>query len=305
MGERRRKGRPVSGWLVLDKPIGMTSTQAVSAVKRLFGAQKAGHAGTLDPLASGCLPIALGEATKAMPQVMDAQKRYRFTIAWGAETDTDDTEGRAVATSEIRPEPAAIEEALDDFLGAIEQVPPAFSAIKIDGERAYDLAREGEAVELSARQVEIHRLEFIETPDRDHSVLEVECGKGTYVRALARDLGRKLGTHGHVSALRRLAVGPFAEPDFVTLDALRETQAEDGSEACDARLAPVETALGSLTNVSLHSGDATRVLRGQAVLIRGASVPPPGPAYATGGGQLLAVGEIAAGSFHPRRVFHL
>lgn len=305
MADRKRKGRSVSGWFVLDKPIGMTSTRAVSAVKRLFGAQKAGHAGTLDPLATGCLPIALGEATKTMSQVMDARKRYRFTIAWGRETDTDDTEGRVTATSDIRPDQTAIEAALKQFIGTIEQIPPAFSALKIDGDRAYDLARDGEKVELEARQVEIDRLELVAIPDADHAVLEVDCGKGTYVRALARDLGRTLGGYGHVSALRRLGVGPFSDPGLITLDTLTEASEEGGSEACDALLAPVEVALGSLASVAVQSGDANRVLRGQPVIIRGAAVPPAGPAYATGGGQLLAIGEIAAGSFHPKRVFHL
>ena len=199
------------GWLVLDKPVGMTSTHAVSVVKRLFQAKRAGHAGTLDPLASGLLPIALGEATKTVPFVMDGRKIYRFTVRWGEERDTDDAEGRVAATSAERPSADAIRALLPRFTGTIEQVPPRFSAVKIEGERAYDLARDGEVVELAPRPVEIHRLELVETPDPDHAVFAAECGKGTYVRALARDMGRALGCLGHVAALRRTAVGPFAE----------------------------------------------------------------------------------------------
>jgi tRNA pseudouridine55 synthase len=302
---RRSKGRPVSGWLVLDKPVGMTSTHAVSAVRRLFGAAKAGHAGTLDPLASGCLPIALGEATKAMPQVFDSTKVYRFTVAWGVETDTDDAEGREVASSEVRPSADAIIAALPQFTGDISQVPPAFSAIRVNGERAYDLARDGENVSLEARIVSIYRLDLVEQPSPDTAVFETECGKGTYVRSLARDIGRFLGTRGHVRELRRVVVGPFGPDQMVRIEELRAAHDAGGPEGCDALLMPVEAALGDLAEVSLTANDANRVLRGQAVLLRGRSAPISGAAYATGGGQLLALGEIEAGSFHPRRVFHL
>src|SRR5690606_13807196 len=202
----KKKGRPVSGWLVFDKPVGMGSTEAVAKIKRLFGAEKAGHAGTLDPLASGMLPIALGEATKTVPYVMDGDKVYRFTVAWGEERTTDDREGEASARSDARPERQAILDLLPDFTGVIMQVPPRFSAIKIAGERAYDLAREGEEVEIPPREVEIGRLELISCPDADHAVFEIECGKGTYVRSLARDFGRRLGCYGHVSELRRTMV---------------------------------------------------------------------------------------------------
>ncbi|MDE2063561.1 MAG: tRNA pseudouridine(55) synthase TruB, partial [Bradyrhizobium sp.] len=205
----RRDKRDVHGWVVLDKPIGMTSTHAVAVVKRLFSAKRAGHAGTLDPLASGGLPIALGEATKTVPFVMDGRKRYRFTVTWGEERDTDDTEGRIIRTSEFRPSVEAIEALLPQFTGLIEQIPPQYSAIKVQGERAYDLARDGEAVELKPRPVEIHQLTLVEQPDSSHSVFEAECGKGTYVRALARDIGRILGCFGHISGLRRTLVGPF------------------------------------------------------------------------------------------------
>ncbi len=203
----RRDKRDVHGWLVLDKPVGMTSTHAVSVVKRLFSAKRAGHAGTLDPLASGALPIALGEATKTVPFVMDGRKLYEFTVRWGEERDTDDAEGRVIAASEQRPSAEAIRALLPSYIGSISQVPPRYSAIKIEGERAYDLARDGETVELEARLVEIARLELVATPDPDHAVLHAECGKGTYVRSLARDMGRALGCFGHVSALRRVAVG--------------------------------------------------------------------------------------------------
>lgn len=305
MSNRRRKGRPVSGWLILDKPVGLTSTKAVSTIKHLFGAQKAGHAGTLDPLASGCLPIALGEATKAVPQVFDSGKTYRFTVRWGAATNTDDGEGQVIARSDKRPSAAEVEGSLPNFVGTIEQVPPAFSAVKIAGERAYDIARDGEQPELSAREVVIDRFEVVSVDDADHTTFEIDCGKGTYVRSLARDLGEMLGCHGYVSGLRRLSVGPFGEEMMVDLDELRASADEGGAEACDAFLAPVESALAALIGVPLQERDANQVLRGQSVLLRGASAPVAGQAYATSAGQLLAVGRIEAGSFHPKRVFHL
>ncbi|HVG50941.1 MAG TPA: tRNA pseudouridine(55) synthase TruB, partial [Xanthobacteraceae bacterium] len=212
--QRKREKRDIHGWIVLDKPVGMTSTHAVAVIKRLFKAKRVGHAGTLDPLASGALPIALGEATKTVPFVMDGRKRYRFTVRWGDERDTDDSEGRTTHTSEARPDAAAILALLPNYVGKIEQVPPQYSAIKIAGERAYDMAREGQTVALVARPVEIHALELVETPDADHAVFEAECGKGTYVRALARDFGRALGSFGHVCALRRSQAGPFTENDM-------------------------------------------------------------------------------------------
>ena len=206
---RRKKGRPVHGWLIFDKPLNMTSTEAVGTIKRLFDAQKAGHAGTLDPLATGVLPLALGEATKTVSFAMDGEKSYQFTVRWGAQTSTDDSEGEVVETSEARPKVADIEAALENFRGPILQVPPRFSAIKIAGNRAYDLARDGEPVELEAREVTINTLELIDHVDPSTAVFEAECGKGTYVRAIARDLGRVLGCHGHVSALRRTRALPW------------------------------------------------------------------------------------------------
>jgi len=306
MSGRRRKGRDVSGWLALDKPVGITSTQAVARVKRLFQTGKAGHAGTLDPLASGCLPIALGEATKTVPFVVDGRKVYRFTIKWGEESSTDDAEGEIVARSQVRPTAAQIKAALVAFTGEIAQRPPAFSAVKVDGERAYNLAREGAPPELEPRPVTIHRLELAEVVDPDRSTLEAECGKGTYVRALARDLGRALGTFGHVTALRRLTVGPFAESALVTLADLEDCAAGGDPAACDRYLLPVQAALAGLTEIAVARPDAARLRRGQAVILRGRDAPiDGGPAYALVSGQLVAIGEIDRGSFQPNRVFHL
>ncbi len=300
--ERPRK-REVNGWVILDKGVGMTSTHAVAVVKRAFSAKKAGHAGTLDPLASGILPLALGEATKTVPFVMDGRKAYRFTVAWGVETDTDDTEGRAVAQSELRPEPAAVEALLPRFTGTIQQTPPRFSAIKIGGERAYDLARDGETVELQPRQVEIDRLALVGHED-GRSVFEAECGKGTYVRAIARDLGRALGCYGHVATLRRTRVGPFTEADAVSVDTLRDLSANAPGELAGA-LHPVQSALDAIPAVPVSREGAARLMRGQPVILRGRDAPLDGQAYATLGGVLVAVGTIERGELVPHRVFHL
>jgi tRNA pseudouridine55 synthase len=301
---RRKKGRPVHGWLVFDKPAGMTSPQAVGLVRRLYDAQKAGHAGTLDPLATGILPIALGEATKTVPYAVDGEKHYRFTVRWGAETDTDDAEGEVVATSDARPERAAIEAVLADFTGEIMQVPPAFSAIKVDGERAYDLAREGETVVLEARPVVVEELALIGMPDRDTALFETRCGKGTYVRALARDMGRVLGCRGHLIALRRTRVAAFEEALAVTKETL-ERAAEAGGEALQRLLLPVEAALADLIQIQVGQNDAARLLRGQAVLIRGRDAPIGGGAsYATCKGSLVAIGQIEKGELRPVRVFN-
>jgi tRNA pseudouridine55 synthase len=312
--QRKREKREVNGWLVLDKPVGMTSTHAVSVVKRQFQAKRAGHAGTLDPLASGLLPIALGEATKTVPFVMDGRKTYRFTVRWGEERDTDDAEGRVTATSDERPTDDALRALLLRFTGTIEQVPPRFSAVKIEGERAYDLARDGEVVELKPRQVEIHRLELVESPDADHAVLAAECGKGTYVRALARDLGRMLGCFGHVSALRRTAVGPFAEDIAVTLETLQQvgplsgdghTPAE-GHTAVPLPLLPVEAGLAALPALRVSAADAGRLARGQAVLLRGRDAPVmEGWVAVSAHGALLALAQVEKGELRPRRIFNL
>jgi tRNA pseudouridine55 synthase len=301
---RRKKGRAISGWLVLDKPASMTSTQAVGIARRLFDAQKAGHAGTLDPLATGVLPIAFGEATKTVPYAVDGEKRYRFTVRWGIETDTDDAEGRDTATSDIRPEPSAIEALLPHFIGEIMQQPPAFSAIKVDGARAYDLARAGAAVELQARPVHGSSLTLAAVPDANSAGFEATCGKGTYVRALARDMGRALRCFGHVIALRRTRVGGFDEQDAVSLEQL-EAAAQAGPEAAESLLQPIEAALSALMSFDLARKDAARLLQGQPVIIRGRDAPAEVDAcYAMCGGQLVALSRIQKGQLLPLRVFN-
>lgn len=302
----RPKKRDVHGWLVLDKPAGMTSTQALAKVKRLFGAKKAGHAGTLDPLATGCLPIAFGEATKTVPFAMDGRKIYRFTVAWGTETDTDDSEGRAVAQSPSRPVREDILAVLPAFRGRILQTPPKFSAIKVQGERAYDLARDGEAVDLQPREIEVHRLDLVETTE-DTAVFETETGKGAYVRALARDIGRALTCLGHVAALRRVAVGPFGEDRLISLDDMeRLGLSAPGEGDLAGYLLPVETALDDIPALAVSGADAARLRRGQAVLLRGRDAPPlSGTCYVTAQGALVALADAEGGEIHPKRVFHL
>jgi tRNA pseudouridine55 synthase len=301
-----RKGAPIHGWLVLDKPLGMTSTQAVAEVKRLYNARKAGHAGTLDPLATGILPIALGEATKTVSFAVDGEKAYLFTVRWGAETETDDAEGRVTATSDRRPSLADIKALLPQYTGEILQVPPSFSAIKVDGERAYDLAREGQPADLEPRRVEITHLDVVEQPDADSTTFEASCGRGTYVRALARDIGRALGTYGHVIRLRRTCVGPFHEACAVGLAELREL-AESGERESllGSKLLPVDAPLEGLQLLNVSAADALRLRRGQPVLLRGRDAPvATGIAYARSQGQLVAVGELEKGSLRPTRVFN-
>lgn len=297
MNAPRSTAVEINGWVVLDKPVGMTSTHAVSRLKRLFHAKKAGHAGTLDPLASGLLPIAFGEATKTVPFVQDGEKAYRFTVRWGQETDTDDADGKVVRQSDLRPQLAQIEAALPHFIGTIQQQPPAFSAIKVAGERAYDLARDGESVDLAPRPVTIHDLVLVHAGP-DDAVLEARCGKGTYVRALARDLGRMLGCLGHVAALRRTRVGPFSEADAVTLARLTEGD----PFAC---LRPVEAGLMEVTQVVVDRDAAARLRRGQSILLRGRDAPAEGPAFASCGGVVVALGAVEAGELVPSRVFNL
>ena len=301
---RRRKGSPVHGWLIFDKPQGINSTGAVAQVKRLYDAEKAGHAGTLDPLATGVLPIAFGEATKTVPFVVEGSKAYRFTVRFGIETDTDDAEGKEVAKSDARPSRSEIEATLSRFTGEITQVPPRFSALKVDGARAYDLARDEEEFELEPRSVSIARLTLIAHPDKDHCVLEAECGKGTYVRALARDLGRVLGTLGHVAALRRTRVGPFGEENAVSLATLERLTPD--REALLAAIEPVEIALRDIPALAISAADAARLRRGQPVLLRGRDAPIlAGTVYATRRGTLVAVGEVNEGELKPRRIFNL
>jgi tRNA pseudouridine55 synthase len=304
---RRKKGLDISGWLILDKPVGITSTQAVSKARWLYQAKKAGHAGTLDPLASGILPIAFGEATKTVPFVMDGQKAYRFEVLWGVETDSDDAEGEPIATSEHRPTRDAIIAALPAFRGQVTQIPPKFSALKVDGERAYDIAREGGDVILEPRIVDVDRLDLVDQPSTDRAVFEAECGKGTYVRAIARDLGRSLGTRAHVVALRRTAVGGFTEDDAITLDELERLRAgQSGDMDIAQALLPVETALDDIPALAVNRAEAARLLNGQPVLLRGRDAPAfRGPVSVTTDGALIALGEIDRGELHPRRIFHL
>jgi tRNA pseudouridine55 synthase len=303
---RRRKGLPVHGWLVFDKPQGMTSTRAVSTVKRLYEAAKAGHAGTLDPLATGVLPIAFGEATKTVPFAVEGSKEYRFTVRFGAETDTDDAEGKVIERSDRRPSRAEIEAALPGFTGEIDQVPPRYSALKVDGARAYDLAREEEEFELAPRRVSIASLRMVDHPDEEHCVLEASCGKGTYVRALARDLGRALGALAHVEALRRTRVGAFGEDRAVPLATLEALAESGGHEALLAALEPIETALGDIPALTVSGPDADRLRRGQPVLLRGRDAPIiEGAVYATARGRLVALGEVSQGELKPRRIFNL
>jgi len=306
MNKPRVERREVNGWIALDKAVGETSTDAVAALKRLFRAKKAGHAGTLDPLASGVLPIAFGEATKTVPFVMDGAKAYQFTVRWGIETETDDSEGTATERSDSRPSREALSEALPAFIGTIEQTPPKYSALKIGGERAYDLAREGQTVELAARPVEIHRLDLVEVPDTEHAVFRAECGKGTYVRAIARDLGRVLGCFGHVTALRRVRVGPFEAGTAISLQSLAALRDEGGEEALAGAILPVETGLASLPALAVSAADAQRLARGQSVIVRGRDAPVlEGFVSVSAQGSLVALGEMEQGAVHPRRIFHL
>ncbi|MGZ6018061.1 MAG: tRNA pseudouridine(55) synthase TruB [Phenylobacterium sp.] len=307
---RKRKGDAVSGWICLDKPYDLTSTSAVARVRRAFNAQKAGHAGTLDPLATGILPIALGEATKTVPYLVDADKAYRFTIAWGVSTATCDREGETIATSDVRPTPAEVEAVLPAFVGEISQVPPAYSAIKVDGERAYDLARAGETVELAARTVTVHTARMAGAPDADHVTLEIECGKGTYVRAIARDLAAMLGACGHVSDLRRTRVGRFTEQSAVTLELLEDL----GYEARQSELLlPVETALDDIPELAVTAEDAFRLKQGRAIVLVPRQVeavkarlkPGSRTVSAMAGGKVVALCEMRAGRLEPSRVFLL
>ncbi|UCI07527.1 tRNA pseudouridine(55) synthase TruB [Mesorhizobium sp. B1-1-8] len=313
----KKKGRPVSGWVVLDKPVGMGSTEAVSKIKWLFQAEKAGHAGTLDPLASGMLPIALGEATKTVPYVQDGAKVYRFAVAWGEERSTDDLEGPVTRSSDRRPAEAEVRALLPKYTGIIMQTPPQFSAIKISGERAYDLARDGETVDIPAREIEIGRLEMVEH-GVDRSIFEVECGKGTYVRSLARDMGRDLGCFGHIAELRRVEVEPFTPEDLVTVAELEAARfdGEEGSaatgatdhpadfSAIDALLVDTAVALDCLPQIAVSDDAATKIRLGNPVIIRGRDAPVEAEeACATARGKLVAIGAVEQGMFKPKRVF--
>jgi tRNA pseudouridine55 synthase len=314
--QRKKKGEPVSGWLNLDKPEGVTSTQATAIVRRAFNAQKAGHGGTLDPLASGVLPIALGEATKTVGYVMEADKDYVFTIRWGASTTTQDREGAVTATSDARPAAADVAAALARFVGEIEQIPPQFSAVKVDGERAYDLAREGVAVELEPRRVIVHEARLEATPSDDLAVIFVRCGKGFYIRALVRDLAAALGCEGHVAALRRTRVGAFREGGATGLAKLAEMS---DKAALEATLTPLETALDDIPALAVDGEDAARLKQGREIVL----LPHQIEAFremrrprtingedasrvclAMTRGKAAALGEVRAGRFIPVRVFN-
>jgi tRNA pseudouridine55 synthase len=306
---RKRRGQPVHGWLVLDKPLGMSSSRAVGAVRRHLDAAKAGHGGTLDPLATGVLPIALGEATKTVAWAMDGRKSYRFTLQWGEARDTDDGEGAVVARSPVRPPPAAIAAVLPQFCGVIRQRPPAYSALKLAGRRAYDLARQGETVELAERSVEIQSLALIESADPDHATFEARVGKGTYIRSLARDLGAVLGTCAYVTALRRLSVGPFSLADAISLDKLAEL---GHSTAVSEHLLPIATALDDIPALALTEAEAFALRRGQAValmrLTDRARIDQIGDGttiYATSLGKPVALVEVIAGELRAMRVLNL
>jgi tRNA pseudouridine55 synthase len=298
---RRRKGRDISGWLVVDKPAGPTSTAVVNKVRWAFDARKAGHAGTLDPEATGVLAIALGEATKTVPFVTDALKAYEFTVRLGAATNTDDAEGEVIATSDTRPTDDGIKAALGRFVGEIEQVPPQFSAVKIDGERAYKRARDGDSVALAPRPLWVEELVFTDRPDRDHAVFEMTCGKGGYVRAIARDLGEALGCLGHVTSLRRLWSGPFEASDGLTLDRI---EALARTPELDAHLLPLEAGLGDLPELRCTPEGAMRLRNGNPGMVLAATADYGDTCWASFEGQPVAVGTYLAGKLHPSRVFN-
>ena len=307
---RRKRGLVVNGWVCLDKPCGLGSTDAVSRVRRLFDAQKAGHAGTLDPLASGILPIALGEATKTVPHLMEAEKVYRFTINWGVSTDSVDREGEIIGRSDVRPPVEAVRAALPAFVGEIDQTPPRFSAIKVDGQRAYDLAREGADFELESRRVTIHSADVTDAPDADHIELTIRTGKGVYVRALARDLAAMLGAEGHVSALRRERVGPFSIENAVTLDFLTDLVHRDA--ALEGML-PVATALDDIPELAVTEQDAFSLRQGRPIVLLPRQVETLKSRLRDGsrtvsafqGQTLVALGQLRAGRLEPDRVFNL
>jgi len=310
----RRKANTVHGWVVVDKPAGITSTDTVGIVKRVFGAGKAGHAGTLDPMATGVLAVALGEATKTVPFAMAAEKTYRFTACWGEQRDSDDAEGRAIATADQRPSGSEIEAALPRFTGKILQVPPAYSAVKVRGERAYDLAREGEAPQLEAREIVVHAVKLLGCPDPDHAEFEMVCGKGVYVRAWVRDLAQALGTVGHVSALRRTAIGRFLVEDAIPLEKLKPLM---HSPAAFEHLRPISAALDGIPAVPVSGSDAVRLRSGNAILLRadlfarirnfsdGGDNPQGLTVFlSTAGGEPIALAELAEGELRPFRVFN-
>jgi len=307
MPRRKPRGRPLDGWLIIDKPPGLTSTDVVNRVRRALDAQKAGHGGTLDPLATGVLPVAFGAATKTVPYVMDGTKLYRFTLRFGEARETDDADGKITATTGERPTDKRIGSALRQFLGDIMQIPPAFSAVKVAGERAYDMAREGRAPVLEPRPARVDRFELIDRPDPDHAVFEVASGKGVYMRSLARDLAIACGTLGHVAALRRLRVGPFIEAQAVPLDKVRPT--DDTAPASPDLLLPVATALADIPALALTDAEASDLRHGQAMSlvvligrIPGSADPQGGLVRAMAGGRVIGLARLEDGMLKPERV---
>ena len=297
-----RKGRDISGWLVVDKPAGPTSTAVVNKVRWAYGAKKAGHAGTLDPAATGVLAVALGEATKTVPFVTDAMKAYTFTVRFGQATNTDDAEGEVIDTSAQRPSDQEIKTALADFIGDIQQVPPAFSAVKIDGERAYKKARDGDTVELAARPLWVEELLLTDRPDADHAEFEMTCGKGGYVRAIARDVGQALGCLGHVTTLRRIWSGPFQAEDGVSMDQI-ETMAK--SPELDALLSPLETGLADLPELRTTSEGMARLRNGNpGQVFLSDDVEYGDECWASFDGKAIAIGRYKSGELHPSRVIN-
>ena len=318
----KRQRNHIHGWIVLDKPLGLSSTQALGKVRWLLNADKAGHGGTLDPLASGLLPLAFGEATKTIQWAMDGTKIYQFTVQWGSETSTDDLEGKIVATSnyhsfnhennnlphgvDFAAMQQEVEAVLPNFCGAVQQKPPAYSALKVEGERAYDLARAGETVELAARTVQIDRLSVIDWPTPSQTTFEVVCGKGTYVRSIARDLGRALGWLGHVVMLRRLAVGPFRAADMISLEKLTEMVHSPGSEnSLSGILRPIESVLDGIPALDLMDPDAQRLRHGQTVMLQGNAPLAAEVVLVRHDGRPLGLGSIENGVLRPRRLFNL
>lgn len=298
---RKRKGRDISGWLIVDKPAGMTSTAVVNKVRWAFQARKAGHAGTLDPDATGVLAVALGEATKTVPYITDALKAYEFSVRLGQATNTDDAEGEVIAESESRPDDEAIKSALGAFVGEIMQVPPKFSAVKIDGQRAYKLARDGEDVEIAARPLWVEELVLVDRPDTHHAVLEMTCGKGGYVRAIARDLGEVLGCYGHVAWLRRLWSGPFLASEGLSIERI---DALAHSPELDEYLRPLEDGLADLPEVNCAAEGAARLRNGNPGMVIASGVEYGEECWASHDGRAVAVGRFKAGELHPSRVFN-
>ena len=304
---RKLRGRPLDGWLIVDKPRGITSTDVVNRVRRAFDARKAGHGGTLDPLGTGILPVAFGAATKTVPYIVDSTKIYRFTIRFGEARDTDDADGQVTATSAARPTDDELREKLAQFTGDIMQIPPAYSAVKIAGERAYDMAREGRAPTLEPRPARVDRFELIERPDADTAVFEVQSGKGVYMRSLARDLAIACGTLGHITALRRLRVGPFTEAQAIPLDKI--LTAEDTPPASPDLLLPIWTALADIPALALTDGEATGLSHGQAISlvtlmgrIPGTANPDGGLARAMAGSRVIGLCRLEDGYLKPERM---